>query len=58
MIKKRIKKLTKSQEIKEFISKYKVPKEYLSINRSMVTKAFLIGLFIALIPIPMQMLLV
>ena len=58
MIKKKIKKLTKSQRVKEFISKHKIPHEYLSVNRTMVTKAFLIGLFIAFIPMPMQMLLV
>ena len=58
MIKKKIKKLSKSQKIKDFIIKYKIPEEYLSTNRTMVTKGFLIGLFIAFIPIPMQMLLV
>ena len=58
MIKKKIKKLTKSQRLKEFISKHQIPHEYLSVNRTMVTKAFLIGLFIAFIPMPMQMLLV
>ncbi|RLA74207.1 MAG: DUF2062 domain-containing protein [Epsilonproteobacteria bacterium] len=58
MIKENIKKLIESQKIKEFISKYKIPREYLSVNRAMVTKAFLIGLFIAFIPMPMQMLLV
>ncbi len=58
MIKNNIKKLLNSQKSKEFISKYKIPKTYLSINRDMVTKAFLVGIFIALIPIPMQMLVV
>ena len=58
MIKKKIKKLTKSQKLKEFISKHQIPHEYLSVNRTMVTKAFLIGIFIALIPMPMQMLVV
>lgn len=58
MIKKKLKKLTKSQKIKDFISKHNIPSDYLSINRTMVTKAFLLGLFIALIPIPMQMLIV
>ncbi|MCK5111249.1 MAG: DUF2062 domain-containing protein [Arcobacteraceae bacterium] len=58
MIKKRIKKLTKNHKLKEFIYKYKIPHEYLSVNRTMVTKSFLIGLFIALIPMPMQMLFV
>ena len=56
MIKKKIKKLSKSKSIKEFISKHKIPHEFLSANRAMVVKAFFIGLFIAFIPMPMQML--
>lgn len=38
------------------MEKYKIPKEYLSINRKMVSRAMLVGLFIAFIPMPMQML--
>lgn len=58
MIRKNLKKISKSEKLKEFIKKYKVPPEYLSTNRKMVSKAVLIGLFIAFIPMPMQMLLV
>ncbi|WP_415397748.1 DUF2062 domain-containing protein [Sulfurimonas sp. CS5] len=58
MIRKNLKKISKSEKLKEFIKKYKVPPEYLSTNRKMVSKAILIGLFIAFIPMPMQMLLV
>lgn len=58
MVRKNLKKISKSQKLKEFISKYKVPPEYLSTNRKMVSKAVLIGMFIAFIPMPMQMLLV
>lgn len=57
-MKKKIKKLTKTKKSQDFISKYNIPYEYISVNRTMVTKALLIGLFIALLPIPMQMLLV
>ena len=56
MIRKKLKLISKSQKLKEFLKKYKIPKEYLSTNRAMVSKAVLIGLFIAFIPMPMQML--
>nr|WP_321266185.1 DUF2062 domain-containing protein [uncultured Sulfurimonas sp.] len=58
MIRKNLKKVSKSEKLKSFILKYKVPPEYLSTNRKMVSKAVFIGLFIAFIPMPMQMLLV
>ncbi len=58
MVRKNLKKVSKSEKLKAFIKKYKVPSEYLSTNRRMVSKAVLIGLFIAFIPMPMQMLLV
>ena len=57
-MKKRIKKLTKTKKSQDFISKYNIPYEYIAVNRTMVTKALLIGLFIALLPIPMQMVVV
>ncbi len=55
MIRKNLKKISKSEKLKAFIKKSKVPKEFLSTNRKMVSKAVLIGLFIAFIPMPMQM---
>ncbi|MDA3909495.1 MAG: DUF2062 domain-containing protein [Sulfurimonas sp.] len=58
MVRKNLKKISKSEKLKEFIKKYKVPPEYLSTNRKMVSKAVFIGIFIAFIPMPMQMLLV
>jgi len=58
MIRKNLKKISKNQKLKEFIQKYKVPSEYLSTNRKMVSKAVFIGIFIAFIPMPLQMLLV
>ncbi len=58
MIRKTLKKTSKSEKLKSFIKKYKIPKEYLSTTRRMVSKAVFIGLFIAFIPMPMQMLLV
>jgi len=56
MIRKTLKKTSKSEKLKAFIKKYKIPHEYLSTNRRMVSKAVFIGLFIAFIPMPMQML--
>jgi len=55
MIRKKFKLISQSPKLKAFITKSKVPKEYLSTNRKMVSKAVLIGLFIAFIPMPMQM---
>ena len=42
--------------VEAFIRKHNISPEYLTINRRSVSKAFLIGLFIALIPMPFQML--
>lgn len=56
MIRKVLKKISEHKKLHDFIEKYKIPKEYLSTNRKMVSKAIFIGLFIAFIPMPMQML--
>lgn len=56
MIRRTLKKTSKHHKLKDFIKKYKIPREYLSTSRRMVSKAVLIGLFIAFIPMPMQML--
>ena len=56
MIRKTLKKTSKHEKLKSFIKKYKIPPELLSTNRRMVGRAVLIGLFIAFIPMPMQML--
>jgi len=58
MIRRTLKKTSKSEKFKAFLKKYKVPREYLSTNRKMVSRAVFIGLFIAFIPMPFQMLLV
>ena len=55
MIRRNLKKISKSEKLKAFIKKYKIAPEFLSTNRKMVSKAVLIGLFIAFIPMPMQM---
>ena len=56
MIRRTLKKTSKHKTLHDFIKKYKIPPHYLSTNRRMVSKAVLIGLFIAFIPMPMQML--
>ncbi len=45
-----------SGKIDQFIDKYNIPREYLSINRKSVSKAIFVGLFWGFIPMPMQML--
>jgi hypothetical protein len=55
MLRKTLKKTSKSEKIKEFLKKYKIPPEYLSTNRKMVSRAVLLGVFIAFIPMPFQM---
>jgi uncharacterized protein (DUF2062 family) len=56
MIRKTLKKTSKSSKLKSFIKKYKIPPEYLSTSRKMTAKAVFVGIFIAFIPMPMQML--
>ncbi len=56
MIRKIFKKKQSNVKIKEFISKYKIPREYLSVNRKSISRGVLIGLFWGFIPMPMQML--
>lgn len=55
MIRKTLKKTSKHKKLRDFIKKYKIPPEYLSTSRKMISRAVLIGLFIAFIPMPMQM---
>ncbi len=56
MIRKILKKRKTSGKLDEFIKKYNIPREYLSINRKSISRGVLIGLFIGFIPMPMQML--
>ncbi|SHO80632.1 hypothetical protein MNB_SV-15-346 [hydrothermal vent metagenome] len=50
------KKRAKNGKINDFIKKYKIPKEYLTINRKSITKGLGFGIFIGFIPMPFQML--
>lgn len=55
MIRKIFKKRKPNDKIDAIIKKYKIPREYLSINRKTVANAMMVGLFFAMIPMPMQM---
>lgn len=55
MIRKTLKNTTKSEKLKAFIKKAKVPPEFLAANRKMITRGVVLGIFIAFIPMPMQM---
>jgi hypothetical protein len=57
-MKKKFKELTKIDKLQDFITKHNISSEYIAVNRTTITKALFIGLFIALLPIPMQMLVV
>ena len=56
MIRKVFKKNKSSPKLDAVMKKYNIPRDLLSINRKMVSRAILVGLFIAMIPMPMQML--
>ena len=56
MIRKIFKKRETNSKLKHFIKKYKIPREYLSVNRKSISRGILIGLFWGFIPMPMQML--
>jgi len=56
MIRKRLKKKRDNKKINKIIEKYKIPRVYLSINRKSISRGIFLGLFIAFIPMPMQML--
>ncbi len=56
MIRKLFKKNSKKTKLDAFIKKYKIPREYLSVNRKSITRGLLVGIFWGFIPMPMQML--
>jgi len=56
MIRKIFKKNSSNPKIDAIMKKYKIPNELLRVNRKMVARAILVGMFIAMIPMPMQML--
>jgi len=56
MIRKVFKNKSSSPKLNALMKKYKIPPELLKVNRKMVSRAVLVGMFIAMIPMPMQML--
>ncbi|MCB4743018.1 MAG: DUF2062 domain-containing protein [Sulfurovum sp.] len=46
---------THKDKFDHILDKYKIPKEYFNVNRHMITKGILVGLFWGFIPMPMQM---
>lgn len=54
-MRKTLKETSKSEKIKAFIKKSKIPPEFLAANRKMISRGILLGLLIAFIPMPMQM---
>ena len=55
MVRKVFKRTRFHEKYHDLIVKYKIPRAFLSINRRSVSKGVLIGLFIAFIPMPAQM---
>jgi len=55
MLRKTLKKTTKHPKITEFLKKYNIPVEYFSATRKMIARGVFLGIFIAFIPMPMQM---
>jgi uncharacterized protein (DUF2062 family) len=55
MIRKKLKNTHNNKSIQTFLEKYKVPKEFISTTRKMIGRGVSIGLFIAMIPMPFQM---
>ncbi len=44
--------ITDNDKIDQFVRKYKIPREYLVVNRKSITKGIFVGLFWGFIPMP------
>ncbi len=56
MVRKFFKGTSLTDKFHDVIVKYKIPRAFLSVNRHAVSKGMMVGLFVAFIPMPMQML--
>ncbi len=56
MVRKVFKRKKESSKLDRFVKKYNIPRGHLSVNRKSVTRALLVGIFFAFIPMPFQML--
>lgn len=55
MIRKLVKQSRNNNRLNNLIKKYQIKEEFLSVNRKSVARAVMVGLFIAFIPMPFQM---
>jgi len=58
MIRETFRNINADEKLKAFIQKYNIPLQYISINRKMISKGIAVGIFAALIIMPMQTLIV
>jgi len=56
MIRKIFKKKKTNNKLQQLIDKYKIPREYLAVNRKSISRGVFIGLLFGFIPMPLQML--
>lgn len=56
MIRKIFKKKQTNHKLQQFIDKYRIPREYLAINRKSISRGVFVGLLFGFIPMPLQML--
>ncbi len=56
MVRRVFKRKRKIEKLEQVIQKYKIPREYLSVNRKSITRGLAVGIFWGFIPMPMQML--
>jgi len=55
MIRKKLKNLNKIEKIINLAKKFKIPVEFISTNHIYILRGLMLGIFVAMIPMPMQM---
>ena len=56
MVRKVFKRTRSHEKVQGLIQKYQIPRAYIGMNRRSVSRAMLVGLFFAMMPMPFQML--